>query len=509
MKRFLAATAFAAIALAAGSVPRSAHAAGTLRIGMQDDPDQLDPAQGGTYAGRIVFASLCDKLVDIDANLGFVPQLATAWTWSADARTLTFTLRDGVTFHDGTPFDAEAVRANLDRARSAPESARKAELKAVTSVEVVDPRTVALKLSQPFAPLLAVLSDRAGMMMSPKALAATGRDAGRAPVCSGPFRFTERVALDHITLDRFPGYWNAQAIKLDRVIFRPIADSGVRFVNLQGGALDMIEEMAPADAARAKADKALRFLSQTSLGYETISINLGHPPGNDGPLGRDPRVREAFEAAIDRRALNEVALEGLFVPDNQAELPTSRYFDTAHPLPPRDLTRARALMQQAGLAHLVVSLRMANTPRETQIGEVLQSMVAEAGIELKLLPTETNTQIAAMNAGDYQASIVNWSGRADPDFNIAVFLESDGFQNWGKYTSLAFDDLLARARAVTDPAARAPLYQKAAAIYLTDRPDIFLFHPTWLFATSARVTGFTPLADGLIRPQGVAVGAAP
>jgi peptide/nickel transport system substrate-binding protein len=491
--------------LMACALAAHAQAAGTLRIGMQDDPDQLDPAQGGTYAGRIVFASLCDKLVDIDAQLNIVPQLATAWSWSPDAKRLTLTLRQGVTFHDGELFDAAAVKANLDRDRTAPESSRKAELKAVASVDIVDSHTVALNLSQPFAPLLAVLSDRAGMMLSPKAIAAAGKNIGANPVCSGPFRFVERTPLDHITLEKYPGYWNAGAISLDRIIFRPIADSTVRFVDLQGGQLDLIEEMAPSDATRAKADPKLHFASQTSLGYETISINVGHAPGNSGPLAHDPRVRAAFEAAIDRGIINQVALEGLFVPDNQAELPTSRYYDSAHPTPGRDVEQAKALLKEAGVNNLTVTLRMANTPRETQIGEIMQSMLAEAGITLKLLPSETNTMIDAMNRGDYESSIVNWSGRADPDFNVSLFLASDGFQNWGRYSNPAFDDLLSRARAATDPAVRAPLYHQAAALYLTDKPDIFLFHTTWLFAATTRLHGFAPLADGLIRPQGLSL----
>ena len=503
MRRLIAAGIAVLLLVPLPGVP--ATAAGTLRIGMQDDPDALDPATAGTYAGRIVFASLCDKLVDIDADLNIVPQLATAWKWSDDAKSLTFTLRDGVAFHDGTPFDASAVKANLDRYRNAPESVRKPELKSVTAIDVVDPHTVRLVLSQPFAPLLAVLSDRAGMMLSPKALAEAGKNISANPVCSGPFRFVERVPLDHITLDRYPGYWNAKAISLDRVVFRPINDSTVRFVDLQGGQLDMIEEMAPSDVARAKADAKLRVLTHTSLGYETMSINTGHTPGNDNPFGRDPRIRGAFEAAIDRNIINQVALEGLFVPDNQSELPTSRYYDTAHPTPSRDLDTAKKLMQQAGVGHVTVTLRMVNTPRETQIGEIMQSMLADAGIELKLLPSETNTMIDAMNRGDYQAALTTWSGRADPDFNISLYLASDGSQNWGRYANPAFDDLLARARTATDPAVRAPLYHQAAALYIADRPHIFLFHNTWLFATTAEVHGFAALADGLIRPQGLTI----
>ena len=203
----------------------AAHAAGTLRVGMQDDPDALDPARGGTFAGRIVFASLCDKLIDLSPDLKFVPQLATAWSWSPDGKALTLTLREGVTFQDGEPFNAEAVRVNIERYRTAPESNRKGELKPVTGVEVVDPKTVRLTLSQPYAPLIAVLSDRAGMMASPNAMANVwARISPAHPVCAGPFSFNERVPQDRIVLDRFPGYWNAGAIHLDRIVFRPIAD---------------------------------------------------------------------------------------------------------------------------------------------------------------------------------------------------------------------------------------------------------------------------------------------
>ena len=167
-------------------------------------------------------------------------------------------------------------------------------------MEVVDPKTVRLVLSQPYAPLIAVLSDRAGMMGSPKAIERLGKDFATAPVCAGPFRFTERVPQDRMVLDRFPGYWNADAIHLDRIVFRPIADSTVRLVNLQTGQLDMLEELAPVDAAKVEKDPKLKLQAVTSLGYEAIDINLTHGPAADNPLAKDPRVRAALEAAIDR-----------------------------------------------------------------------------------------------------------------------------------------------------------------------------------------------------------------
>jgi peptide/nickel transport system substrate-binding protein len=266
----------------------AAHAAGTLRVGMQDDPDALDPATGGTFAGRIIFASLCDKLVDLNAKLEFVPLLATEWSWSSDSRALTMKLRNGVTFQDGEPFDAEAVKANLDRYRTAPYSSRKSELKPVTAVEVIDPKTVRLVLSTPYAPLIAVLSDRAGMMAAPKAIQKLGNNFFTHPVCAGPFSFVERVPQDHITLQRFPGYWNAGAIHLDRIIFRPIPDSSVRLVDLQANQLDIIEEIAPTDAVTVKKDPRLTLAQVTGLGYEGMMINFGNGRGGNTPLAHDP-----------------------------------------------------------------------------------------------------------------------------------------------------------------------------------------------------------------------------
>ena len=489
-----------AVVLLAGA---SAQAAGTLRVGMQDDPDALDPALGGTFAGRIVFASLCDKLIDLDDKLQFVPQLATAWSWSADGRALTLTLRNDVTFQDGEKFDAEAVKANIERYRSAPYSVRRSELKPVTAVEVVDPLTVRLMLSQPYAPLIAVLSDRSGMMAAPKVIEQLGKDFFTHPVCAGPFSFQERVPQDHITLQRFPGYWNAGAIHVDRIEFHPIPDSTVRLVSAQAGRLDMIEEIAPTDALKVQQDPRLQLMKTTALGYEGMMINLGNGTGANADLARDPRVREAFEAAIDRNVINQVAAAGLFVPDNQSELPTSRYFNQQLPFPPRDVAKAKALLQQAGVAHLTIELRTLNTPLDRQIGEIIQSMAAEAGITVKLQAGETITNITAMQHGEFQTALTIWSGRSDPDFNITQYLSCDGFQNWTKYCNPTFQTLLEKARAVTDLTQREALYHQVAAIYVADRPMLFLMHMTWLYAVSKHLSGFTPVPDGLIRPQGL------
>ena len=479
------------------ATPFAVHAGGTLRIGLNEDPDALDPARSGSFVGRLVFAAVCDKLVDTDQRNEFVPRLATAWSWSPDNLALTLTLRSGVLFHDGEHFDAEAARVNLERYRNAPESLRKGELKPVSAVEVIDPNTIRLVLGQPYAPLVAALSDRAGMMVSPKAMARLGSHLADELPCSGPFKLTERVAQDRIVVDRFPGYWDAASIKLDRVIYQPIPDTTVRLVNLKAGQLDMIERMGPTDAAQVKANPKLRLIAEPALAYYTLALNLA-----EGSPLRDPVVREALEASIDREVLNQVVMDGQFLPSNQFEAPGSRYYNAGRPVPPRDLPRAKLLL---GSRHPEFTITVGNQPVEMQAAQVIQSMANEAGFDVKLRAVEANALIAAGKSGDFHALLAIWSGRVDPDGNVSIWLASDGFLNWGKYNSPKFDDILKRARGVTDVAARQALYRDLSDVYLTDRPHLVLYHVKWLWGLSDKVSGFTPTPDGIIRLRGVEV----
>src|SRR5437763_15366235 len=215
---------FAVVALTTCFVNGAAFAQ-TLRIGLAEDPDVLDPTLARTFVGRIVFAALCDKLFDIDEKLNIVPQLATSYEWAPDNKVLTIKLRQGVTFHDGEKMDAGAVKYSLERHKTMAGSNRRGELAPVASVDVADPLTVRLNLSAPFAPLLAQLADRAGMIVSPKAAQTEGDKFGGEPVCAGPFRFVERIAQDRIVVERFPNYWNKDEIHIDRIVYLPIPDS--------------------------------------------------------------------------------------------------------------------------------------------------------------------------------------------------------------------------------------------------------------------------------------------
>jgi peptide/nickel transport system substrate-binding protein len=497
MRKSIAA-AFAALLLAA-----PAWGAGTLRVALQEDPDALDPAQGGSFVGRVVFAGLCDKLVDIGQKLELKPLLATEWAWSPDNLALEMKLRPGVVFHDGEAFDAAAVKANLERYKNAPESRRKAEVKAIKSVEATGPLTVRIALSEPYAPLLSVLADRAGMMLSPKALAAAGEKIALNPICSGPFKFAERVAQERIVLERFDGYWDKGAIALDKVVFTPVPDTSVRLANLRSGAFDIIERVAATDLGAIRSDPKLKLVDSTALGYYTMTINLAGGPDADNPLGKNPKVREALEWAIDRTVINQVVFNGEFVASNQPEAPGTTYYDATHPVPPRDLARAKALLAEAGVGRVKLTFVVPNSTIDLQVAQVVQSMAAEAGFDIALQATEAATLTANAGKGNYQAAIVIWSGRPDPDGNVSIWLACDGFLNWGKYCNKELDDLLTRARSTTVTSERAELYRKAAALYLADRPHLFLYHFKWFWGASEKVDGFLPYPDGIIRLQGL------
>ena len=477
------------------------QAAGVIRYGLEQDPDILDPARNGSYGDRVVFTAMCDQLLDIDPQLNYVPQLATGWAWSADRLALTVTLRPGVVFQDGAPMDAAAVKQNLDRYRLAPESLRKSELAPVTGVEVVDPLTVRIRLSAPYAPLLSLLANRPGTPLSPRILGLSPDEIAAHPVCAGPFRFVSRVAQDRIVLERFPGYWNAGAIQVDRIEFRIATDATVRRVNLESGAFDIAGRLAPTDVAGVAANPRLRVLSSPSLGYQLLSYNLRA----DTPFARDRRVREAFEKSIDRDALNQVVFEGRYVPSNQTEAPGSRYYDGAHPVPARDVAGAKALLRAAGLERTGFDLIVGNDPVSSQVGQVLQAMAGEAGIDVHLTQMESATTVANTRAGTYQAAMLIWSGRPDPDGNLSIWVGCKGFLNWTGYCDPALDDILVRAAQATEPAVRAPLYDQADDIWLRDRPYTVLYHFTWLWGVRAGVTGVVPRPDGLLRWEGVRV----
>ena len=476
----------------------------TLRIGLAEDPDVLDPTLARTFVGRIVFAGLCDKLFDLDEKLNVVPQLATGFQWSPDNKALTIKIRPGVTFHDGEKLDAAAVKFNIERHKTMMGSNRRGELAPVTSVDVVDESTVRLNLMAPFSPLVAMLTDRAGMMVSPKAAQAAGQNFGAKPVCSGPFRFVERVAQDRIVLERFPNYWNKGEIHFDKLVYQPIVDSTVRLANLKSGQLDFIERVGTSDVAALKSDNRFKLQRIVEIGYQGITINTGKSEmAQKNPLGRDPRVREAFELSLDREGIVQVAMDGEGLPGNQWVPPTSAFYAKNAPIPKRDVARAKALLKEAGIPNPTVMLMTPTTSDAQKIAQVVQAMAKEAGFDVKIQSTEFATSLNLADKGEFEAYVLAWSGRADPDGNLFSFYACKQPLNYSGYCVPEVDDLINKSRTAVDPAARLKLFEQIATRVEKDRPIVYLYHRNWLWAYTAKMGGLRTVPDGMVRLQGL------
>jgi peptide/nickel transport system substrate-binding protein len=342
------------------------------------------------------------------------------------------------------------------------------------------------------------------MMVSPKAAQAEGDKFGAKPVCSGPFRFVERVAQDRIVVERYPNYWNKGEIHFDRIVYVPIPDATVRLANLRSGQLDFIERMAASDVPQLKTDSRFKVAKITEIGYQGITINVGKSDlAQKNPLGKDARVREAFELALDRDGIVQVAMDGEADVGNQWVAPSNAYYAHNVPIPKRNVARAKELLREAGVPHPSFTLVTATTSDAQKIAEVIQAMVKEAGFEVKLQATEFATSLNMADKGQFEAYVLAWSGRADPDGNLFSFDGCKQPLNYAGYCKPEVDELLNRSRTTLDLAERKKIFEQIAAIVLKDRPIIYLFHRHWLWAHTAKLSGLRVIPDGLVRVQGL------
>ncbi|GHC70176.1 ABC transporter substrate-binding protein [Limoniibacter endophyticus] len=477
--------------------------AADLRIGLQDDPDVLDPHRARTFVGRIVFTSMCDKLFDINEKLEIQPQLAQEWSWSDDAKTLHIKLRENAKFHDGAPITAADVKANLERAKTLPDSLRKSEVASIDAVEVIDDMTLDIKLTSPDASLLSQLSDRAGMILSPKAF--TDGDFGQNPVCSGPYKFVSRVQNDRLVLEKFSDHWDADSYNFDKLTFLPIQDTTVRFANLRSGSLDLMERIASSDIEAAKGDSNLAFYPVTGTGFQSLTFNMTKGDEKSFPIGHDKRVRKAFELSIDRNAINEVVGQGLFTPAYQPFPPASFAYDKKFETSTRDIEKAKALLAEAGVERVKLEISYGNNSTSQQVYELIQAMASEAGFDISLRPTEFAALQSALKEKNFEVAQSGWSGRADPDGNIHQHVTCEGNLNDAAYCNKEVDELLNKARSMSDPAERKKVYDQAQEILQDELPIVYLYYQPWPFAATAKLEGFTAYPDGMIRLKGVSL----
>lgn len=474
---------------------------GKLVLALNSDLTTMDPHKSTAAVDRQVYQLIYDKLVDIDETLNVVPELASDWEISADGIEYTFTLVDGVTFHDGEPFNATAAKANFDRMLDeATASPRKSEIAQVTNVEAVDDTTLKLTLSQAFSPLLATLSDRAGMMISPKAVTELGDDLARNPVGTGAFTFVEWVKDDHLTVKKTEGWWQEGLPYLDEVTYKPITDASVRLTALRTNDVQMIDQLSAKDVQQVKADGSLVYDEVAGLGFTYISLNSSQPPFDVKEL------RQAVAWCLDRDAINQALFFGTGAPAQTPIPPSSWAYDESVEVYQQDYDKAKELLAAAGKADgFEFTMLVTNTPDAQQLAEAYKAQLAEAGIVAKLELLEFGTLLDRSNASDYEAVSLGWSGRPDPDGNIYGYFHTDGGINRGGYSNPEVDTLLEETRAKATPEERKPIYSQVTKLIAEDAPMLFVRFPAEIKVWQPTVKGFVHVPDGMMRMDKVSV----
>lgn len=476
---------------------------GTLKVALEDEFRTLDPHRSTALIERQVFYNMFDSLVTIDKSLKIVPALAESWEISADSKSYVFRLRKNVKFHDGTPFDAEAVRFNImDHIVKATRNPRQAELASIQNVEVVDPSTVRFVLKNPFAPLLANLVDRAGMMLSPAAVKAGGENFVRAPLGAGtgPFKFVEWKKDDHLTLERNPNYWlNGADGKplpyLDKVIYRPISDETVALTNLRSSSVDVIQTVPPKDVQSLRSGTGLGYQETAGLGFESFRLNNSKEPFTNKAL------RQAVAWSVDREQIRKTAWFGTGVVGYGPTPPPVWAYDPAFKPYSRDLTKARQKLQEGGKPNgFSFSLEIrANSPRDLDIAQLFQSQLKEVLIQVQIAPVEFAKILTDLDNHTYQAAQIGWSGRIDPDGNLYQFFKTGAAQNDTVYSNPRIDALLDQARIEQVQSKRKDLYRQIEQILADDAPYVFYRFRAAYLATTNRVHGIPLNPDQILR----------
>jgi peptide/nickel transport system substrate-binding protein len=410
-----------------------------------------------------------------------------------------------VKYHDGEPFNAASVKANIERMQNLPKSARKSEVSDIASVDVVDENTVKFNLKQASSPLMSLLTDRAGMMVSTKAAEAAGDDFARKPVGTGPFSFVEWVKDDHLTVKKNATYWDkdasgAQLPYLDEIQYKPITDGTQRLNALKTGTVDIIDVPASKDMATLKSGQDLAYSEIPGLAFRYIQINTKRP------VMESKEIRQAIAWSIDREAINKAVFFNVGQPAYQAIPPSSFAFDASFKAnSPRDVNKAKDLVAKSGIKDPKFTLVVTNTPEDKQIAEVYKEQLADVGITMEIELLEFATLLDRTLKQEFDASSLQWSGRPDPDGNIYSYFHSKGSNNRSQYANPEIDKLLEQTRAVSDEAERKKLYSQINQTLTDDNPMVFIQHRPEVKVMSKGIKGFVHVPDGMMRFAAVTI----
>ncbi|HOA94788.1 MAG TPA: ABC transporter substrate-binding protein [Quisquiliibacterium sp.] len=489
-------------AVAVGLAPATATAAeprkgGVLTVGLEADFPGFDPLGMGALVERMVAVSFYEPLMEISEKGHIVPHLAESLSVSADGMTYTAKLREGVKFHDGTPFDADAVVSNFRRLMDPAKGCRcLAEVSSVRSVDKTGPYTVEFRLKVANAAFPAVLADVAGLQPSPTAIRkaeSAGRNYAEAPVGTGPFRFVEWKRGISLRVERNPDYWQKGLPHLDAVVYRPIPDGQTRMASLTAGDIQLAAVPAANDVAAAKSGQTrVKVLESPGLGSVFAMFHAQRAPTNDA------RVRQALFHATDRALILRTINRGVYPIVNAPFGPGMMAGRIDVAFPEYNPDKARALLKEYGKP-VRFTLSVSAVPSSVQMAQVFQQMWQKVGIEVTIEQLEQLQLIRKAIKNDFDAMYFRWPGRADPDLNAYQFFHSSSPRNYTQYRNPEMDKLLEQARSALDAKVRLDTYGKVAQLLARDGTYLFLHSTTNYFLSSRKLDGLPKVPDGLPR----------
>ena len=471
---------------------------GSITVGLELDVLGFDPLKVGVYdtAANMVAAALFDTLTGRDASGKASPKLALSWTSSADYKTWTFKLRPNVKFHDGTPFNAQAVKWNFDRQKNPANKCRCAfYIASFQRVEAPDDLTLVFHLSDPSTMLPEILATPTSnnVVQSPTAIAQKGDDYNRNPVGTGPFVLKSWTAGDRIVVERNPGYWNPGQPRLDRVTFKPLPDAHSRFASLQSGEADIIwDDEADADnIKKARRDKRLVVHEFIGSGATVWAFNTKLAPFDD------VRVRRALVMAIDKRKWAQVATGGLGRPASNPYGDGSWVKCSDDGALPYDPVGARALLKEYGKP-VAFKMIVTATPRGRTNGQVLQQFWKEVGASMEIEQVDQATIVPRAFQRQFQVTPWRIIDLADPDPQMYANFRTGSPVALANYSNPELDRMLDRARVTADLRVRNADYCEIGRLINREAIWFWSFQNTYYAISKAKLKGLPKMFSGVI-----------
>ena len=485
---------------------------GTITFALENDVSNLDPMLSALFVDRNIHYAMYDSLVRVDTKGNIIPWLAEKWTTTDEGKTVTFILRQGVKYHDGTAFDAESVKWNIERYKNTKGSSRTGDLASVDTVTVVDPTTVKFALKQAFSPLLGALVDRAGMMVSRKVQEAMGADFTLKPfnAGTGPFILKEAVKNDHYTLERNPDWWGKDAAGnklpfLDKIIVKPILDADVRLTNLRTGDAQVLNRLNGKDVPVVKADPTLTYSEVGAFAWDSLIPNEA-----PGFIFNEKRYVKAVAMALDRdEILAKGPTQGVGLVGWGPISPAHFAWDASFkPWPKADIEGAKKLVAEVGKPLKFELLISSGDPAGLQRAQLIQAQLAKADI-IADIKTQLFNEIVTLQQAHKHLGMtdIGWSGRLDPDGNAYDFVVTGKPNNDSSYSNAKVDELMNAQRVESDPAKRKTMLLQAQQIYVVDDPSrVWTGFRVSSLLTVKNLTGMESYPDAIPRFQAAQLG---